>query len=161
MIKDLLLTKNLFQRILTFIILSSIMTSATFAREKGLGIGVIIGEPTGISFKKWTSRTHAIDAAVAWSFEGENAFHIHGDYLFHNFYSIKIERSTIPFYYGIGGRLKFSDKNRFGIRFPLGITLFIVEAPIDLFFEIVPILDLAPSTELSLNAAIGVRYYFH
>jgi hypothetical protein len=130
------------------------------AREKGFGLGIIIGEPTGLSFKKWTSKTQAFDAALAWSFEGDNAFHLHGDYLIHNFHSLRIDRSSIPFYYGIGFRLKFEDENKFGVRFPLGVTLFIREAPIDLFLEIVPILNLAPSTDMDLNIAFGARYYF-
>ncbi len=145
--------------IILFII--TIMAYPGFAAERGLGIGVILGEPTGISLKKWTDNRHAIDGAIAWSFGNEDAFHLHADYLFHNFRAIRIDRSTIPFYYGIGARFKFENENKFGVRFPLGVTLFIREAPIDLFLEIVPILDLAPSTDLNLNAAIGARYYFH
>jgi hypothetical protein len=141
--------------------LITIATYPSFAAEKGLGLGIILGEPTGISLKKWTDNRHAIDGAVAWSFGNEDAFHLHADYLIHNLRAIRLDRSTIPFYYGIGARFKFENDNKFGVRFPLGVTLFIREAPIDLFLEIVPILDLAPSTDLNLNAAIGARYYFH
>lgn len=135
-------------------------SSSLEAQVKGLGVGVILGEPTGVSLKKWVNNKHAIDGALAWSFGDNDAFHIHADYLFHNRRSLQVDRSTIPFYYGIGFRLKFEDESKFGVRFPLGVTLFIVEAPIDLFFEIVPILNLAPSTDLDFNAAIGARYYF-
>jgi hypothetical protein len=31
---------------------------------------------------------------------------------------------------------------------------------LDFFFELVPILDLAPSTDFGMNAAIGIRYFF-
>ncbi|NTV84909.1 MAG: hypothetical protein HGA23_11530, partial [Bacteroidales bacterium] len=134
--------------------------SPTVAQPRGLGLGVIIGEPTGISFKKWTNKNQAFDGAVAWSFGHQDAFHLHLDYLFHNRRLIIIDRNVIPFYYGIGGRFKFADSNTFGIRFPLGITVFIVEAPIDLFLEVVPVMNLAPETDLDLNAAIGARYYF-
>jgi hypothetical protein len=148
--------------IIKIVILSVLLPISVLpAREKGFGLGIIIGEPTGLSFKKWTSRTQAFDAALAWSFEGDNAFHLHGDYLFHNYRSIRIDRSTIPFYYGIGFRLKFEDENKFGVRLPLGVTLFIREVPVDLFLEIVPILNLAPSTDMDLNIAFGARYYFH
>ncbi|NBC26687.1 MAG: hypothetical protein GVY08_07495, partial [Bacteroidetes bacterium] len=40
-------------------------------------LGVLLGEPTGISLQVWQSRTTAIDGAVAWSFEGEDNLHIH------------------------------------------------------------------------------------
>jgi hypothetical protein len=147
---------------LIFIILFLVIfPQNVWTQEKGWGLGIILGEPTGVSFKKWLNKKHAIDAAAAWSFGSEDAFHLHGDYLFHNRNLINIDGNRIPFYYGVGGRLKFQDQSRFGIRFPVGITFFIREAPIDIFFELVPILDLAPSTDFDLNAAIGARYYFH
>ncbi|MBN2367285.1 MAG: hypothetical protein JXL67_14035 [Calditrichaeota bacterium] len=126
-----------------------------------MGLGVILGEPTGVSMKTWMSNNTAVDGALAWSFGREDAMHIHLDYLFHKWNAIRLDRSTIPVYYGIGARFKFQEDSRFGVRFPLGITLFIREAPIDLFLEVVPILDLAPGTDFDINAAIGARYYFH
>jgi hypothetical protein len=75
----------------------------------------------------------------------------------------------MPVYYGIGARLKFKDdegrgRNEddaiFGIRVPVGITYLFDDAPLDLFFEIVPVLDLAPDVELDINAAVGLRFYF-
>ncbi|MEE9501339.1 MAG: hypothetical protein V3V48_04650, partial [Candidatus Aminicenantaceae bacterium] len=53
------------------------------AQDRGFGLGIILGEPTGVSFKNWVGRREAFDVAVAWSFEGEGAIHIHADYLFH------------------------------------------------------------------------------
>ncbi len=129
--------------------------------QRGLGLGIILGEPTGVSMKTWLNNNNAIDGALAWSFGNEDAFHLHFDYLVHKWNAIRIDRNSIPFYYGIGGRFKFENDSRFGVRFPLGITLFVKEAPIDLFLEIVPILDLAPETDFDINAAIGARYYFH
>ena len=143
------------------VIVSLCSTTATgWSQEEGVGLGVILGEPTGVSFKTWLSKTQAIDAAAAWSFGNKSAFHLHADYLLHSWSLIRVDRSNIPIYYGIGARLKFEDDNRFGVRFPVGITVFIREAPIDFFLEIVPILNLAPATDFDLNAAIGARYYF-
>ena len=150
-------SKKLFLLVFALVLFASLPATA---QPKGLGLGVIIGEPTGISFKKWVNKNQAVDGAVAWSFGNEDAFHLHLDYLFHNRRLIQIDRNSIPFYYGIGGRFKFGDSNTFGIRFPLGLTFFIVEVPIDLFLEVVPVMNLAPETDLDLNAAIGARYYF-
>jgi hypothetical protein len=135
-------------------------TVSGWSQQEGIGLGVILGEPTGVSFKTWLSKNHAIDAAAAWSFGREDALHLHADYLIHNYSLIKFDNNTIPLYYGVGGRLKFEDNSRFGVRFPVGITFFIREAPIDLFLEVVPILNLAPDTDFDMNAAIGARYYF-
>jgi hypothetical protein len=153
--------KTLLAGLTLILLLLVFFPQSALTQEKGWGLGIILGEPTGVSFKKWLNKDHAIDAAAAWSFGAEDAFHLHADYLFHNRNLINIDGNRIPFYYGVGGRLKFQDQSKFGIRFPLGITFFIREAPIDIFFELVPILNLAPSTDFDLNAALGARYYFH
>jgi hypothetical protein len=129
-------------------------------QDSGFGLGIIIGEPTGISAKQWTGSNTAIDGAIAWSFEKESALHLHGDLLYHSFTPSKIDHGKFAWYYGIGGRVKFEDDSKIGVRVPLGMDYFFGSAPLDFFFEIVPILDLAPSTDFSLNAAIGIRYFF-
>jgi len=40
----------------------------TVAQDRGFGLGIIVGEPTGLSFKKWSGDTTAIGGAIAWSF---------------------------------------------------------------------------------------------
>jgi len=136
-----------------------LMASAIEGRN-GWGIGVIIGEPTGISLKIWNSRTTAIDAAAAWSFKDEGKLHLHMDYLFHNFKLFKARHGKLPLYFGIGGRIKFEDEIRVGVRLPVGICYILKDTPIDIFFEIVPLLDLVPETDFNFNASIGLRYFF-
>ena len=141
--------------------LMTIINTSLFARAGNFGLGVIIGEPTGISMKYWNGQSTAIDGAVAWSFENEGSFHLHADYLIHAFEVIHVSEGALPLYYGIGGRLKFQEKDdKFGIRIPLGMAYYFRKAPLDIFFEFVPILELIPSTEFEFNAAIGIRYYF-
>jgi hypothetical protein len=156
------------------IVICVIAMSVTYAQAKeGLGLGIIIGEPTGLSLKKWIDDKQAIDAAAAWSFSENDSFQFHADYLVHNFSLLKyanIKKGRLPLYFGIGGRIKFKDENEgkgrndddtlVGIRVPLGISYLFAGAPVDLFGEIVPVLDIVPDTEFDLNAAIGARFYF-
>lgn len=136
--------------------------------ETGLGVGIIAGEPTGISLKKWVSKTRAFDLAAAWSFSENKSFQIHADYLFHNFSLLRSNdfKGRLPVYYGVGGRIKLrntgpnNEDTSVGLRIPLGVSYQFADAPLDLFVEVVPILDVAPDTELDLNAAIGIRFYF-
>lgn len=139
------------------------------AQDRGFGIGIILGEPTGISAKTWLGHLSALDFAVAWSFEGRNSLTLHADYLNHNFRLIKVDKGQLPFYYGIGGRIKFrdddnlpgqNDDTRLGVRIPVGLTYMFENVNLDLFVEIVPLLELVPETDFDLNAAIGVRYFF-
>jgi len=132
------------------------------------GLGVILGEPTGISGKLWLGNGMAIDGAVAWSLSKNYSLHIHGDYLFHNFTLIDVEQGKLPLYYGIGGRIKIreddpndnNDDDAIGVRFPVGLAYLFEGAPVDIFVEVVPILDLAPDTDFDINGAIGFRYFF-
>ena len=132
----------------------------TLAQDSGFGLGIIVGDPTGLSGKYWLGNNSAIDGAAAWSFGGDGALHLHADYLLHNFSLITIPKGKLPLYYGIGGRIKFSDDARVSVRIPVGLDYMLEGAPLDLFLEIVPMLDLVPDTDFSLNAGLGIRYFF-
>ena len=138
-----------------------VMVSFSLSQERGFGLGVIIGEPTGISMKGWLSPNSAIDVGVAWSFVRETSFHVHADYLLHSF-DVFETKERIPLYYGIGGRIKTArhDDARLGLRMVVGIGYIFRDAPVDLFLEVAPILDLAPATDLSMNAGFGARFFF-
>jgi len=34
------------------------------------------------------------------------------------------------------------------------------EAPLDIFFELVPLIGLVPATDFEVNGGIGIRYFF-
>ena len=149
------------------------LTAGEQVRE-GFGIGIIIGEPTGLSAKKWISKTTAIDAAAAWSFADYSSFQLHVDYLWHNYDLIKTKElpGQLSVYYGIGGRIKLKSGNggsgkdnkdedtRIGVRVPVGLSYTLKENPVELFAEVVPLLDVVPETKLGIGIGIGARYYF-
>jgi len=147
-------------RIVFFMLIMMLFCSTVVAEESGFGVGVILGEPTGICCKFWTGSNTAIDGAAAWSFADENALHLHADYLFHNFDWYEVEKGKLPFYFGLGGRFKLEKDTKVGIRIPIGGTYIVEGAPLDIFLEIVPVLDLVPGTEFELNGAVGIRYFF-
>ncbi len=152
--------------VIAFLIVSLSSPAVTVAADTGnpFGLGIISGEPTGVSGKFWIDGNSAIDGAVAWSFAKDFNFHIHADWLFHNWTFLKksfeVEQGEIPLYYGVGGRMRFDDDPRVGVRFVVGLAYMWDNAPFDVFFEVAPVLDLAPETELDGNIAIGVRYWF-
>ena len=49
---------------------------------------------------------------------------------------------------------------RLGARVPVGIAYVTRRSILDVFLEVVPLLDLVPNTDFGLNAAIGIRYRF-
>jgi len=126
------------------------------------GAGVLLGEPTGASLKYWLNDTMAIDGGIGWSFEGENDPHVHSDVLWHRFDVFPVSEGRLPLYFGVGARVKFREdrSDRFGIRAPVGVSYIFPDKPVDVFVEVAPVLDLAPSTRLGFMAGIGARYWF-
>lgn len=146
----------------TALVIFSLAPNA-FASGGPFGLGIILGEPTGINGKLYLGgKTNAIDGAAAWSFSGDNDFHLHGDYLYHNYGWIEVKKGELPVYFGIGARLKIRDnaKNKFGVRVPVGLDYIFADAPFDVFVEVVPILELAPDTDFTMEGAVGGRFYF-
>lgn len=140
------------------VIFLGIFLNNTFA-QKDFGIGIIVGDPTGLSAKLYTGHANAFDFAAAWSFEGKGHLLSQADYVWHSSLS-RTSSGLFALYYGIGGRIIFSDDPTVGVRVPIGIDHIFSTAPIDIFAEVVPILDLIPSTDFDLNGGIGVRFWF-
>ena len=141
------------------------------AQSRKFGLGVIIGEPTGISAKLWLSNTNALAFGLGWSVEGYRfdgfdsdydrvtRTHIHVDYLWHSFSAIN---SNFPLYYGIGGRINTGPEysGTFAVRGVIGIEWLPRSTPLDIFIEAVPTLQLISSTGLGIDAGIGARFFF-
>jgi len=133
----------------------------SFGQDGNVGLGIILGEPTGFSGKLWTGKTTAFDAGAAWSFVNGGTFlQVHGDFLFHNFDLFKVETGKMALYYGFGGRMKFADQTIVSVRVPIGISYQFEKTAIELFLEVVPMLDIVPATEVGIAGGAGFRYYF-
>lgn len=127
-----------------------------------LGIGLILGEPTGLSAKYYFTETVALDGAVGWSFHHETDLHLHADALWHTHDLFDASEGRGSLYYGVGGRVKFRHRaeDRVGVRVPVGVSFKFDRAPVDLFVEVAPVLDVAPSSRGSFTAGIGARFWF-
>jgi len=127
------------------------------------GIGIIVGEPTGISFKQWTSEQTAFDAALAYSFSDKEHFYFHLNYLHHN--EAQFDSFTLPWYWGFGANIRYredaKDQVKLAGRLPLGIYHMFNNFPGEIFLEVAPGLDVVPDIGFNLGAAIGFRYYFN
>jgi hypothetical protein len=128
----------------------------------GFGLGVMVGEPTGVSMKAWLGSESALDMGAAWSFESDSRFQFQMDYVVHKFSLIKVEKGSLPLYFGIGGRYRFRENHDddLGVRVPVGLDYLFENSRFDVFVEVVPILNLVPSTDFDLNAALGGRFFF-
>lgn len=123
-------------------------------------IGAIIGEPTGLVFKFWVNPRSAVDLAAAWMFENKGHIEIHADYLYHPFY-IGVPKGILPLYLGLGPSLKVGNGDPFfGLRVPFGLEYFLPNAPLSLFGEVGPRVEIIPSTSVEAAGGVGIRFVF-
>ncbi len=143
--------------ILIFILM--VLGSIT-AAEKNLGLGVSLGEPTGITGKLFISDNSAVDATLSWSFIKDKLY-VHSDYL-HHFYGIfGADFPSLIAYTGIGGMIELKENPEIGVRVPFGLSYTFPNTPIEVFFELGPVVLLAPETSGDLTGGVGARYYFY
>jgi hypothetical protein len=126
------------------------------------GLGIIVGEPTGLDLKWFLNDINAVEGALAWSFSGNTEVHIQADYLYHFYDWIKVKEGLLPVFIGIGGRIAFVEHgdDLVGVRVPVGLSYEFEGGVVDVFGEIVPVLNLTPDTDFDLEGAIGVRFWF-
>jgi len=138
--------------------------------DKGtLGIGIIVGEPTGITAKLYIKDDQAIQAAVGSAFIG-GGLQIHGDYVFHPYILQSRPSFVLPVYVGPGVRLidytngRDSSSFAIGARVVGGLLFDFKDVPLDAFIEVAGVLEYefkdGKGAGLKLNAGAGVRYYF-
>lgn len=122
------------------------------------GLGIMIGEPSGVTLKSWFNSNNSVDIGLAWSLSGNDDIYLHADYQWYQW--LDVEKGNLAFSYGIGGRAIFSNDTFVGARIPLGLTYLAPEAPLEFFLEVAPVLNLIPDTDGDADGGIGVRYYF-
>ena len=145
---------------LILVTIVALFSLGVFAQDKGLGLGLIFGEPTGLSAKMWTSERTAIDAALGWSFSDPGWFHIQSNFLIHNYELLTVSQGALPVYFGLGAFMAFSSELGLGMRVPFGLAYQFEGAPVDIFGEIAPGLYLLQDLGFYFGGGIGVRYFF-
>lgn len=143
--------------------------------DKGtLGVGIVLGEPTGITAKLYLKDDQAIQAAVGSAFIG-GGLQIHGDYVWHPYVLQSRPSFVLPVYVGPGVRLIDYTNGRdangqsnssiaLGVRGVGGLLFDFKNVPLDAFIEIAAVLEYEFRTGagfgIKLNLGAGVRYYF-
>lgn len=139
--------------------------------EKGnFGVGLVIGEPTGIAAKLYLADDQAVQGAIGFAFVG-GGLAMHADYVWHPWILEERDSFTLPVYLGPGVRFIDYDKGRggqsfvaLGLRGVGGILFDFKDVPLDAFVEVALVGEYGFSSAggfgLSLEAGAGVRYYF-
>lgn len=139
--------------------------------DKGtLGVGLVIGEPTGISAKLYLEDDQAIQGAIGPAFIG-GGIALHGEYVLHPWILQDRDSFVLPVYLGpgvrfvdyYGGRSTGTSSSHFAVG-ALGVAGMLFDfkdVPLDVFVELGggAEYDFTNGWGPVLNAGAGVRYY--
>ncbi len=153
----------MWKRAFVLIVITLALVSQSFASDnKKLGLGVVLGAPTGFSMKYWQGSV-AYQGSIGAGFEGGLA--IGFDYLMH---SNAFNDRRFPFYYGPGlfmGDVGFAGPTwrrgdlALGVRAVFGVDYVLPDHPFDIAFELGPALLLTPVTGIGIEVGLAFRFY--
>jgi hypothetical protein len=132
------------------------------AQDSGFGLGVVVGDPSGLSFKGYVGPTAAIDGGVGFGLLTGEHFSAYLDFLW-EWRLTSWERANLALYVGVGPKLALffhGDEVRVGARAPVGLAFQFTRVPLDVFVEVAAGLWFIEHTDFDLDAGVGVRYWF-
>jgi len=145
--------------------------------SRTFGLGLALGDPTGIVAKLWLSNTNALDFGFGFQHYGwrrcdefNNCGYGYRDYSFNVDYlwqsNLVKGPVQVDWHVGLGGRAYFWAAYRYehdvnlAARAPIGLDMmFRNPSFLELYFEVAPALLLLP-LELILEGGMGIRFYF-
>lgn len=145
---------------LTVIIVMAYFLSVSAQRSPGdVGLGVQIGQPTGLTIKIYNPGT-SVDFLAAWDLDDFFFLNIHAIYDAH-----LNDARTIHFYYGPGGFIGIRDRREgadddveLGISGNFGLDFLIRR--FEIFLQLTPRLALIEATDFDMGGGVGFRVYF-
>lgn len=162
------------------VVLILLMAGAAHGRNPGRGgkgLGLSLGDPTGLNFKAFLGRGTAIDATLGLGFIGGRHLALNLGVVWQKPLG-HLGGAPVDWYWGLGGKLGLYDDDhdhdhgdgkhhhhdddelRLGARAPIGVSIIFSKVPLDLFLEVAAGLWIIEDVDLDLDGAIGVRFWF-
>lgn len=139
-------------------------------RSKTLGLGLILGAPTGLSGELNLGGQTSLDFAVGLDAFNERDLYFHIDYLVYLVNLANGGSVDVPIYLGVGGFAwdhddAGGDNFHLGARVPFGIALALRRAPVQFFFEVALRVILIEGDNhdhrlIGVSGGLGFRVYF-
>ena len=130
-----------------------------------VGLGLILGDPSGVSMKTKLQDGQALDGLVSYGSGPASTYYLAGSYQFEKPSALHFGKQPVDFYYGLGIRIHESGpsndrKLHLGPKVPAGLSIKLVDTAFEVFAEAAFVLDITPSTSGDIDGGIGARYWF-
>jgi hypothetical protein len=157
-----------------FLLMLPALASAQGPQNKPFGLGLALGEPTGITGKYWFNSKNTLQFALGWGYLRYGGAAVYCDYLYNVFTLVRAKKVpfNLLFYMGIGGKVGMWYRDHWrdpeysgvgiGVRIPFGLSMKFVRAPFEVFLELVPGLAFIHPDPFwfDFDGCIGGRFYF-
>jgi len=140
-----------------------IFGSLAVAKESSLGLGVILGNPTGINVNWQLESNRALDLQLGWS---PRMQHLNATYQIWFPRAFNADGVIFDWYYGFGihrfyhERVRRNERMEIGLRIPFGLAHQLREYPaISFFGELGPTINFVEESSFIIDFGLGVRFY--
>lgn len=162
------------KRRMKYLVLTAvILTANVYSQSRSSwGLGITLGDPTGFTAKYNMNQSNAWNFNLGSSYFGE--LRLGADYLWH---FDPFNSRVVAMHAGFGGVMGFGESRSVifnngrddffvrdnevgvGVRGLVGIDFYPTSSPFEIFFEMGPLIGLAPNTGGALDIALGFRFY--
>jgi hypothetical protein len=133
------------------------------AGPAGNAIGLFLGQPTGISYRRSLGSDQSFEAKAAWDLTqtgNGTMILVQANWLLEFPGVFKVDKADFPLYFGAGLQANLGSSSTLGFRIPLGAFYRFSKAPIELCLELGPGMRLFPSTSFVGDGGLGLRFRF-
>jgi len=143
-------------------ILLLLQTAVLSSQNGQIGLGITLGNPTGITAQYRTGENTAVSAVFGRQISGINHLLLAADFLYHP-WTFDSENDVIRLYAGPGIGLGFVSDLNISLRAPLGGAYFFHSLPLQMFAEFVPALILKGEEGIRFRPGgyLGLRWFFY
>ena len=136
-------------------------TLATAQAPEGFGIGIVVGEPSGITASLPIGATNSLNLTAGYGLSHHEAnLTLLGNYVWHERELVTVDAGKVSLYYGPGVRVLLAEAAEVGLGVTLGIDYLVETAPLQIYLEICPGINIVPNTNMNATAGLGARYFF-
>jgi len=147
------------------LLLASLLLAVPATANADIGLGLFLGDPSGLDVKIGLERRSALDLLLGWNtFRDGRTGYGHLTYL----YQVANGRGRsvrVPLRIGIGGAIYgHEDDINVGVRAPLELGLRFTRTPIEVYGEIAVLVTFIDDNnnydDIDLQGGVGLRFYF-
>lgn len=141
------------------IVLCSVLFSSVAFPQSKVGLGIVVGVPSGISGTIRLGPSASANVQLAWDVDNTFFTQVHYDMII-----VELQQSReqgVDFYGGPGAFVRVSRRksDSFGFSGNFGIR-WLLSNRLELFTEIAPKVGLVTRTEIDVTGGLGFRYMF-